>query len=440
MYQVPLSELTAITADTNIPTTADVRQFLGDARYAPLTPRQVNLLISAIHSPEFPAIRSAVIAASADVRRSKYGNSVVTMAPIEVTNRCASDCNFCGWRANNKQMKRLSIDDELVGIQVRYLLNKGIRHIELVGGDDVKFVRDTLPALVPALRGQIDKVEGGQLLFCTMALTEAQYNNLAACGADGMIMWQETYDEELYNRHITSGPKAHGVDDKFKVVKSGDGFLFRLQSQDRAAKAGLGLSVGAMLGLNKNIAFEVLATIHHARYLCTTYNPKLPVIVGMPTWNNITTAETDTRPEQTLDMEDYFSYFASIYLLGLSDKNIWVFPNCRVSLASQVEAVRAAGAYTSTEVKVGPGGYLAEAIRDLDSETRDSVIRKLRGGLKAEGDFSALIDRLDELEQFQHHFHLHEDYVAALVSAGIDIADGRAAGSSQRTLAIGSGN
>ncbi len=423
MYHVPVAELSAMTADTRITRVDEVRQFLRDSRHAPLSLEQVNLLISAVHSPDFAEIKSAVIAASADVRMKKYGSGVVTMAPVEVTNRCASDCNFCGWRANNKQMKRLSIDDELVGIQVQYLLDKGIRHIELVGGDDVKFVRDTLPALVPMLREQVDKVDGGQLLFCTMALTDTQYENLAACGADGMIMWQETYNEELYNRHISSGPKAFGIDDKFKVVKGGDGFLFRLQSQDRAAKAGLGLSVGAMLGLNKNIAFEILATIHHARYLSDTYNPVHPVIVGMPTWNKITTAETDNRPEQTFDMEDYFSYFASIYLLGLSDKNVWVFPNCRVSLPTQIEAVRVAGAYTSTEVKVGPGGYLAEALRDLDTATRDTVLRKLRSGLKVEGDFSELVSRLDDLEQFQHHFHPHEYYVAALVSSGINLVD-----------------
>lgn len=58
-------------------------------------------------------------------------------------------------------------------------------------------------------------------------------------------MWQETYDEALYNKHISRGPKAYGIDDGFRVVKNGNGFLFRLQSQDRAAKAGLALSVGS---------------------------------------------------------------------------------------------------------------------------------------------------------------------------------------------------
>jgi 2-iminoacetate synthase ThiH len=421
MYQVPATELRGITSNATIPTLSQVEQLLRKARGSALDLDQVNLLISAIHSAEFHHIKSAVIATSGAIRMEKYGRGVMTMAPVEVTNRCASDCNFCGWRATNKKMNRLSVDDELVSIQVEYLLNKGIRHIELVGGDDVKFVRDTLPSLIPQLRDQVSKVRGGEVLFCTMALTEGQYRNLAARGADAMIMWQETYDQRVYDDHIRSGPKAFGVDDDFKLVKGGNGFLFRLQSQDRAARAGLGVSVGAMLGLNGDLAFEILATIHHARYLCETYHLHKPVIVGMPTWNSITTAETDTRPAQTISMEDYFSYFASIYLLALSDKNVWIFPNCRVSMNSQIDAVRAAGAYTSTEVKVGPGGYLGEAFHRLDPQTRQSVIGKLRAGLKVEGDVSELVKHLDTLEQFRHHFHLHEDYVAALTAAGISV-------------------
>ncbi|WP_342723710.1 4Fe-4S cluster-binding domain-containing protein [Bradyrhizobium sp. B097] len=380
-----------------------------------------------INTPDFERIKAMVLDCSSKIRVRKYGCSVVTLSPVEVTNRCASNCDFCGWRADNTQMGRVTIDEELVDIQTQYLLEKGVQDIELVGGDDIRFVR-VLPALLRRLRSRLP-TGVSHLLFSTMALTELQYQTLAACGADGVIMWQETYDESVYNHHISRGPKACGIDEEFRIVKNGNGFLFRLQSQDRAAQAGLALSVGSMLGLNKDVAFDVLATIHHARYLCTTYAPVRPLIIGMPTWNEITTPETDKRPEQILDIEKCFSFFASLYLLALSDLNIWVFPTCRVSMTAHIEAVRVAGAYTSTEVKTGPGGYLVDALRNADSRVRQTITEKLHGKFGEESiSANALLKRLDEIEQFKHYHYPHETFARALAVAGIKIANRDGAG------------
>jgi hypothetical protein len=141
----------------------------------------------------------------------------------------------------------------------------------------------------------------------------------------------------------------------------------------------------------------------------------------MPTWNSITTPETDRRPSRVLNIEDYFSFFASIYLLALWDKDVWVFPNCRVSRSTQIEAVRCAGAYTSTEVKVGPGGYLPQALQRVGEKERADVMRWLRDELKSDVYGAELAARLNEMEQFRHHFHDHGDYVEALQKAGIRV-------------------
>ncbi|MBB4189225.1 2-iminoacetate synthase ThiH [Sinorhizobium terangae] len=423
MYEVPIDEIhTASRAAAGI-TLKQAASTLEQAQCRPLTITEVAEFINMMDAPDFDQIKAMVLDCSAKVRTRKYGRSVVTLSPVEVTNRCASNCSFCGWRSDNKQMGRLSIDEEIVDIQVQYLLAKGIQDIELVGGDDIQFVRDTLPVLLQRLRSRfLPRTGARQLLFCTMALTESQYHTLAACGADGMIMWQETYDEALYNHHISRGPKAYGIDDDFHVVKGGNGFLFRLQSQDRAAKAGLNLAVGTMLGLNKDVVFEVLATIHHARYLCKKYAPKDPVVIGMPTWNKLTTNQIDNRPKQILNIDKYFSFFASLYLLALSDLNVWVFPNCRVSRASQIEAIKVAGAYTSTEVKIGPGGYLPEALKDVCAGKRSDIIQKMHTKFyEKQLSSNELLEHLDDFEQFQHYFYLHEDFARALAAEDIEV-------------------
>ncbi|WP_338696242.1 MULTISPECIES: hypothetical protein [Bradyrhizobium] len=427
MYQVPVDELRATSAAAVGATLKDAAYILEETQHRPLSPREVGEFIGTINTPDFEKIKAMVLDCSSKIRVRKYGRSVVTMSPVEVTNRCASNCDFCGWRADNTQMGRVTIDEELADIQTQYLLEKGVQDIELVGGDDIRFVR-ALPVLLRRLKSRLP-TGASHLLFSTMALTERQYQTLAACGADGVIMWQETYDESVYNHHISSGPKACGIDEEFRIVKNGNGFLFRLQSQDRAAQAGLNLSVGSMLGLNKDVAFDVLATIHHARYLCTTYAPVSPLIIGMPTWNEITTPETDRRPEQILDIEKCFSFFAALYLLALSDLNIWVFPTCRVSMTAHIEAVRVAGAYTSTEVKTGPGGYLVDALRNADPRVRQTIIEKLHREFGEERiSANALLKRLDGIEQFKHYHYPHETFARALAVAGIKIANRDGAG------------
>ncbi|KRQ16283.1 radical SAM protein [Bradyrhizobium manausense] len=423
MYQVPVDELAAASNSAVGMALTDASYILDEAQHRPLLPSEIRGFIGMINTPDFSTIKSMVLDCSAGVRAKKYGHSVVTVSPVEVSNRCASNCDFCGWRADNAQMGRLIIDEEMVDIQTQYLLEKGIDDIELVGGDDMQFVRDALPVLLRRLQSRFPASSGRQLLFSTMALTEQQYRNLATCGADGMISWQETYDETLYNKHISRGPKSRGIDDDFRIVKNGNGFLFRLQSQDRAAKAGLNVSVGSMLGLHKDVAFDVLATVHHARYLCRTYAPVRPLIVGMPTWNKLTTPETDNRPEQVLDIEECFSFVASLYLLALSDLNVWVFPTCRVSMESHLEAVRAAGAYTSTEVKTGPGGYLVDALRNVKPQLRQATIENVCGELAGEKiNGNVLLKRLQFFEQFQHYHYTHEEFVRALEAAGISVA------------------
>ncbi|MBB4399269.1 hypothetical protein [Bradyrhizobium sp. ERR14] len=98
-----------------------VEAILEEAESESLSYAKLNSLVNAIHSTEFQAIRDKVLAKSEFVRRKIYGGLVVSMAPVEVTNRCASDCNFCGWRSDNNEMRRLSLDERLIVVQVEYL-------------------------------------------------------------------------------------------------------------------------------------------------------------------------------------------------------------------------------------------------------------------------------------------------------------------------------
>jgi len=416
-------------ARANAGSLAESRNILMRAGEA-LSLEEIAVLLNTLLSEDGAAIAPEITAASSAVRQKLFGNWVVPMAPIEVSNTCASDCLFCGWRVSNRAMKRLKMTADLAMLQAEYLLNNGIHYIEFVSGDDISVVRDLLPELIERTRQLFaERQVKGKISFCTLALTEQQYADLKAMGADNMIVWQETYDGEVFRSHIKGGPKAFGISDDWKVNRTGNGCEFRIQSQERARRAGLEVALGSMLGLNPDVTEEFLATVDHARFLMANYEvtPDHPLIIGMPTWNQITTRETDLRPAQTLDMNMLFPALAAIYLLALPSKATWIFPNCRVPLPVQIEAARVAGAFSSTEVKLGPGGYLPSIIgqiRAAGEDTKDLEQRVFDLLKESPQDLKAMARLLDEREQFVHHYHGHDRYKAAMESAGLQLTEG----------------
>jgi 2-iminoacetate synthase ThiH len=411
------------------PATAEAALALLGSR-VPLSNSNVASLLKAMLQPGGEVVAEAVSRRGAEVRQKLFGNQVVPMAPVEIANTCASDCLFCGWRVSNRAMKRLKMPTDLAMLQVEYLLDRGIHYIEFVSGDDIQVVRNQLPELIQRTRQLFDE-RGirGKIAFCTLALTEPQYADLKAAGADSMVVWQETYDPAVFAEHVVNGPKAYGVTDEWKVDRAGDGCAFRIESQERAMRAGLEVALGSMLGLNPDICTEFLATVEHVRYLHEAYGSSAehPIIIGMPIWNAITTRETDLRPKDAPSLQRLFPALAALYLLALPNEGTWVFPNCRVPLAIQVEAARVAGAFSSTEVKLGPGGYLPSIIREQQARGVDTreLVEKVKTLLRESGeDVDALQRALDEREQFLHHYHEHARYEQAMSEAGLQLVRG----------------
>lgn len=430
-YVPDVAALSRLAASVPAADPAAARAILESAGGGPLLHDEIAALLKGLlNHAHAPAVSAAICEASSEVRSRLFGNAVVPMAPVELSNTCASDCVFCGWRLSNRAMKRLRMPADLAMLQVEYLVDLGIHYIEFVSGDDVSVVRELIPDLVTRTR-QLFERRGvtGKVSFCTLALTEGQYRDLRAAGADNMIVWQEAYDPEVYRRHVVGGPKAYGITDDWRVDKSGDGWRFRIGSQERAMRAGIEPGLGSMLGLNPDITTEFLATVDHARHLAQTYGATAehPMLIGMPIWNHITTRETDLRPRRAPNLEKLFPALAGLYLLALPHEGTWVFPNCRVPMKTQVEAMRVAGAFSSTEVKLGPGGYLPGVIRRMQERGEDvaPLLSEIRGLLRDSGlELGELARALDEREQFVHHYHGHERYLQAIRAAGLEVVTG----------------
>ena len=81
----------------------------------------------------------------------------------------------------------------------------------------------------------------------------ADYQPLVAAGADGLVVYQETYDRNIYAEMHTAGPKRN--------------FNWRLETPERAYAAGFRrLGISPLYGL-ADWRYEALSVAAHAQYL-----------------------------------------------------------------------------------------------------------------------------------------------------------------------------
>src|SRR5204862_4951959 len=84
-------------------------------------------------------------------------------------------------------------------------------------------------------------------------LETGDYRPLVQAGADGLVVYQETYDRAVYGEMHTSGPKRN--------------FGWRLETPERAYAAGFRrLGIGALFGLS-DWRLEAISVAAHANYL-----------------------------------------------------------------------------------------------------------------------------------------------------------------------------
>ncbi len=180
--------------------------------------------------------------------QQRFGKVIRLFAPLYLSNECINNCKYCGFSRDNAILRvTLSVDE--VMREVRSLSAQGFRNILLVAGEHPKFVSNGYMAeCVAALHKEIPSVS---LEVGPMETDE--YRPLVAAGADGLVVYQETYDRALYDDLHTSGPK--------KI------FDWRLETPERAYAAGFRrLGIGALYGL-ADWRYEALCVAAHADYL-----------------------------------------------------------------------------------------------------------------------------------------------------------------------------
>jgi 2-iminoacetate synthase len=217
------------------------------------------------------------------------------------------------------------------------------------------YLRDCVAALAPVVP---------QVSLEVQVWDTATYRDLVAAGADGLVVYQETYDRSTYAAVHRLGKKRN--------------YDWRLAAADRGAEAGMRrLGIGALFGLHDDWRSEALAVAAHARALLrrwwrvevTVSLPRLRPCAGVP------------APPGTLDDRHFVQLLCALRLL-LPDVGLVL--STREQPAFRDAVIPLGVTHLSAGSHTEPGGYTGPSDAEpqfsvADERTPAEVAAALRG-------------------------------------------------------------
>ena len=195
--------------------------------------------------------RNAVLAAAplnaelrskaAAVRDSQFGKHVFVRGVVEVSNICRQNCNYCGIRRDNDDLRRRRLKRDVLRRVIFDELPSTITDINFQGGEDPHTLDLILPLVHELKHTRLGVSVGlGTLNF-------QAYDALREAGASFYVLKIETCDENLYSRINAPGTLQQ-----------------RIAALQHLTRTGWDVSSGFILGLPGE---SVDHTVHNLAYL-----------------------------------------------------------------------------------------------------------------------------------------------------------------------------
>ncbi|MDR2232204.1 MAG: [FeFe] hydrogenase H-cluster radical SAM maturase HydG [Tannerella sp.] len=197
--------------------------------------------------------------AAKDLKKAVYGNRIVLFAPLYVGNYCMNNCAYCGFRVDNTDSVRVTLDRDQLIQEVESLEDEGQKRLILVFGEHKQYSPEFIAEAVRTVYSvKKDQGEIRRVNINAAPLDIEGFRLVKEAGIGTYQIFQETYHPEAYKKYHLSGPKRD--------------YNNRLTSLDRAQEAGLDdVGIGALFGLY-DWRFETMALVRHTNHLEACYN------------------------------------------------------------------------------------------------------------------------------------------------------------------------
>src|SRR5476651_1209094 len=300
--------------------------------------------------------------------RQNFGRTMRLFAPLYLSNECVNICKYCGFSRDNPIL-RMTLSVDQVEAEARHLWAQGFRNVLLVAGEHPKFVSTDylaqcvarLNAFIPAISLEVGPMETVDYLPSVQA------------GAEGLVVYQETYDRAAYAELHTAGPKKD--------------YDWRLDCPERAYAAGFRrIGVGALFGLWdwREEAMALAAHLEHLQRTCWMAQ----LTVSLP---RLRPAAGEFQPLHPLPDREFIQLLCALRL---------TFPQIGIVLSTREpqelrDAIAASGVtMMSAGSHTEPGGYTGQGKDNLHQTIRGKAVAAT--GEKAEGQFAISDERSPE--------------------------------------------
>jgi 2-iminoacetate synthase len=289
-----------------------------------------------------------------------FGRVIRLFAPVYLSNECINVCKYCGFSRENPIL-RLTLTIEQVKTEAGFLWEQGFRHVLLVAGEhphfiSVKYLCQCVAMLHedwPSICMEVGPMEADEYRSCVQA------------GAEGLTIYQETYNRAVYDEMHVSGPKKD--------------FNWRLETPERAAAAGFRrVGIGALLGLAPWRS-EVIALMAHANYLLKNcWRSQLTISIP-----RIRPAAGEFQPLVHVGDRDLVQLMCALRLtlpqvgIVLSTRES---PKLRDGLIPLGATMMSAGSHTE------PGGYTGQGKKESHITKGGRVIKRTAPLIESEGE------------------------------------------------------
>ena len=226
-----------------------------------------------------PAVDSEDLLASARARSAPVPR-IETFSPLYISNECDAECLMCGMRRLNTEIRRDTADEATIDDQLDILHRRGLRGVALLTGEyrygarrkemharTAKALRRSLACGFEHVLINIGSLEPHEYPGLLDGLPRQDDGRVAPHVT--MCTFQESYDPHIYAKFMGTAIENPRSD-----------YARRLSNFNRAADAGMRFAnPGILVGLNRDLAYELLALLEHVHHLAAR---EMAVYISLP--------------------------------------------------------------------------------------------------------------------------------------------------------------
>ncbi len=277
--------------------------------------------------------------------RQYFGNAIGLYTPLYLSNYCSSHCVYCGFHRQNN-ITRIKLTPDEIDHEMKAISSLGVQNILLLTGESPQIT--PLEYLLTATELACQYFQ--DVSFEIYPLSTSDYRSLYLKGADGVTVYQETYDRRRYQEVHLAGQKKD--------------YDFRRDAPFRIASSGMRrLSLGILLGLGP-LASDLAELYAHLRELETSF-PGIEYSLSFP---RLRTINAKTFAGQ---MIDDITFTKILCLTRLLFPRVGINLSTRESADFRNHALELSVTRISVGSKTTVGGYQEQKTNDPQFDVAD---------------------------------------------------------------------